>query len=73
MNSTIGSLRQLLHKTDVPIPDKSAGFQSVDELKLGATSSDILDCVKLCYNKTVISERFSISAVKCILHFTYFR
>jgi len=50
-------------------------FHSVDGLKLGATSSDILECVKLCYIKTVISERFSIglSAAKCSLCFDYFR
>ena len=38
----------------------------VDEIKLIATSSDIL----MCY--LVISERFSISAMKCILYFNYY-
>jgi len=38
----------------------------LDEVKLVATSSDIL----LCY--LVISERFRVSAIKCILYFNYF-
>jgi len=56
----------LVFSWTVLLPFPKVVSLEVDEVKLVATSSDIL----LRY--LVISESFSISAIKCILYFNYF-